>query len=644
MDPVVNFINNQSSPNLIEVRNFCARNKIRLSLFATPHSIYQHLRKYGKYRHYSFRDFVVNNIIDLTEKDQYGMSLIENIIVNDEVEFFKVLLLKNFLLNARLCKASTRNIARLLNYKPGRHAQSLAIYCLSCNQRGYYDQQRLEDYFYDAANTTSGDSSDGEDVAGVDDPWKEKDYKRNEKKIKDFIAKHGADLEQYLQDNLEELVPVFVTYRGVHFVPKHYSGDRRKKLRRTKATTNRSTVSYATLKEMGYDADDELLDPNEVTAASMKTNQFFKALKVADDKNEKSNSSRNKFQFPKLFYRFVQAYVMSYDYLFNGRNPAITGFYGAVRRENPGISTTYIAEKAMHYMSGKRFPDEKGLKLNPHYRRTTKKPKHPYLGYTDVYTFDPFYFWKNASYILDLNRRGLINISHMYQFEAEVLFESSIPGKYHFYRDIFRMPDFSKAWSTAVENEFGYTKKMWTQHRNELIKLTSTTSANWLDRVMEKVIEHRAKMLEKTVKYLLKQEYEGSFPVMPYVEAQVAHTPDSISPIDKFKWKKQSVDTPPTPFYRRMENLSLQDDAVKKELDFDNDHCYPTFNLTQGWQDKKPNQLPDHVIATGVEHGQIIIVNNIQYVVQRTKGMGKEPTSNNPYGNIFIAIPRLRGG
>ena len=206
------------------------------------------------------------------------------------------------------------------------------------------------------------------------------------------------------------------------------------------------------------------------------------------------------------------------------------------------------------------------------------------------------------------------------------------------------MPDFSKSWGSVIEREFGYTKKMWTQHRNELANMTVLTSEKWIKRVMERVIKHRANMLENTVKYLLAQEHEPRFPVMPYVEGQVVHTPDSISPKDKSKWKKISSGTPPTPFYQRMGNLSLgEKDPVKKVIQFSGGHNYPTFNLKDGWRDNLPNQFPDHIIATGVIDGQIIIVNNIQYVLKKSKG-SKEPTNQNPQGHIFIAVPKLKGG
>jgi hypothetical protein len=430
----------------------------------------------------------------------------------------------------------------------------------------------------------------------------------------------------------------------VHFVPKHYSEARRKKIRQTKAVPNRPTVSYATLHEMGYQADDEAFRSDEVFAASIKTKQFFQGLKDTNDKSEKGKLSRNKFNFPNLLCRFVQAYVMDYNYLFTGDNPAVKSFFGAAKKANPAISTSYLAEKAMQYMSGIRFPNTKNLKLNPHYRRTTKKPKHPYLGYTDVYAFHPEYFWQHASYILDLNRRGLINISHIFQFEAEVMFESTIPGRYHYYRDIFRMPDFSKSWTDAIEREFGYSKATWTRHKNELTKLTALKSESWIKRVMEHVTKHRAKMLESTVKYLLAHEAEARFPVQPYIEGQVTQTPASISPNDKSKWKKLSPDTPPAPFYQRMEKLSLQgDDPVKNSMSFGGEQLYPAFTFTSGWKDNCANQLPDSVVTTGVCDGQIIIVNNIQYVIKLTKG-SKEPTAQNPCGNLFIATPRLLGG
>jgi hypothetical protein len=648
-NPVAIYILQQQKVDSIALHNYCNQTRQHLLLFAhtdtiQPQTIYEYLKVYKKFRHYTFAELLSYNIVNMNECDSYGMSLIENIIADDNLQFFILLLQHNVELDARLCKAATRRIGRFLAYSPGRNTQSIAEYCMENLIR---NQQKLADLVYDETHTTSGESSE-EDIPLVADPWQPAAYEANEARIKQFIKTHGADLADYLKENPEDLAPVVVTYRGVHFVPKHYNNERRQRLRQARTTTGRPTVSYATLTDMGYEADDESLNPDEVAAGRRKTKSFFDSLRSAQDKREPNKASRNKFNFPNLFYRFIQAYVMNYDYLFSGENPAITTFFDASTKANPAISTSYLAQKAMQYMAGVRFPNKRDLRLDPHYRRSTKKPKHPYLGYTDVYVFDPSFLWQNGHYILDLMRRSLINISHIFQFEAEILFESDIPGQYHYYRDIYHVPDFSQTWTSRMETDFGYSKALWSRHRNALAKILTKDNYNkWLENVMEHVIAHRAVMLEKLLKYLLATEVDKRFPIIPYMEGSVVDNPSNISPQNKGKWKKITPGTPDEPFYQQMKALTLQSQAPSsptKNVYMPGIPQYPTFNLSPDqWTDHQPNQVPDHIVATGIQAGSIIVVNDIQYTIRGTAGM-QEPNTENPHGKIFIAVPRLRGG
>jgi hypothetical protein len=68
----------------------------------------------------------------------------------------------------------------------------------------------------------------------------------------------------------------------------------------------------------------------------------------------------------------------------------------------------------------------------------------------------------------------------------------------------------------------------------------------------------------------------------------------------------------------------------------------PSFEI-EGWDPRKPNLVPDALIARGVGRGDIIKVNGIDYRVHERPGM-KEPTDDNPFGKILYAVYHLRGG
>jgi hypothetical protein len=72
------------------------------------------------------------------------------------------------------------------------------------------------------------------------------------------------------------------------------------------------------------------------------------------------------------------------------------------------------------------------------------------------------------------------------------------------------------------------------------------------------------------------------------------------------------------------------------------EHNYPTFTLTD-W-DYKKDLLPDHIIATPVRHGDVIVINGLEFKVIERKDRYREPTTQNPMGKYMHVIPHLRGG
>lgn len=69
-----------------------------------------------------------------------------------------------------------------------------------------------------------------------------------------------------------------------------------------------------------------------------------------------------------------------------------------------------------------------------------------------------------------------------------------------------------------------------------------------------------------------------------------------------------------------------------------------TFDAPLNWQDNQVNHIPAEIAcARGLLDNQIIAVNGIRYRVQQLN-KSTEPTNQNPMGNVFRAIPMLRGG
>lgn len=69
----------------------------------------------------------------------------------------------------------------------------------------------------------------------------------------------------------------------------------------------------------------------------------------------------------------------------------------------------------------------------------------------------------------------------------------------------------------------------------------------------------------------------------------------------------------------------------------------PRLELS-GWTPTQLNEVPDFLIAAGVELGSRLVVNNVEYrVVQRVMS-AKDPTADNPTGKQLFAKMHVRGG
>lgn len=75
------------------------------------------------------------------------------------------------------------------------------------------------------------------------------------------------------------------------------------------------------------------------------------------------------------------------------------------------MSLSWFFHKGAAYGNGQRFDSQ--LRKDPHYRRFTGKPKHPNMGYLDVYAFDVDYVRQNGFDRQLMCAQGFIGLSSM---------------------------------------------------------------------------------------------------------------------------------------------------------------------------------------------------------------------------------------
>lgn len=71
---------------------------------------------------------------------------------------------------------------------------------------------------------------------------------------------------------------------------------------------------------------------------------------------------------------------------------------------------------------------------------------------------------------------------------------------------------------------------------------------------------------------------------------------------------------------------------------------YPSFEIRNWTHDGQVKRVPDNIIATGVMHWGIIIINDAQYRVLEVSNRMIEPNEQNPFGKVMYAIRVPRGG
>lgn len=512
-----------------------AKQKMSLFAFIPP----QHRKKlidvlaaHGKYKTHDFEKLISSGLCSLKEEDV--MSYMAR---KDYLEIFKTAIRYGGRVSQEDFDSAGEGVKEFLQYKPGREEPRI----LDTLLERPVNTKKVKALILDQEDTSSAESSDDEEMKTTDEMEDVAiDPKKYDKKRKKLVSAQNNDEKMDDVDPNQQLR--MVLYRGEHFCPSMFGQPERRELCQD-TSVGKTVASMATLKAAGIKPGEEVDETStEFQHAHAQTKLFFQKLRESEDKNEKRKTSRNKKEFVNLFYRFIQAYVMNYNNLFN-RGDIVKDF-GAETKYTPLASTSYAARRSMPYASGIRTDRQKFSKrrLDPHYRRSTGKPKHPRLGFTDVFAMDPEYVKENGIHILDLIAQGKISISHLYKFEYEIAFESMIPGKFHYHREIFDMPRFDKEYSADMKDHFGIDKGYFTRIKNELFNLEQHRNSDaypaLVNRIIENVIKHRAARLENQIKGQLFNEADGSkFVAFPFKEGEIS---------EKFV-KANSVEKPPAP-------------------------------------------------------------------------------------------------
>jgi hypothetical protein len=468
-------------------------------------SLFIHLKDYGKLKGWTLNDFIKIGTVDLHEENEEGYTLAQLFIINDDLPNLIRLLKHEIMLSIEDCLLAKENdatrIINFLNYRPGKDEVSIFEFCSSPRDENYLSN--LDAIIYDEADTTDEESSEAEDNEYFELSLKE------QCRVNDLRNKELKNFNKKQEDN-DSLC--LVAARGVHFSPKYFSKEAVENIKETR-NERHTTFSQSTLFDAGYSADDEVNETDKKIRKRHNRNlNFIQKLKESPDKKEKKigkikpAASRNNIEFESHYYRYMQVYINSYGRLFN--QGAIVSDFGFVSTNNPEVSASWNFVKGAMYGSGVRINwNNPQLRKNPHYRRFTGKPKHPNVGYLDIFVFDIDYARTHGFDRQIMCQEGLIYLSAFYRHEAEIIFHSMIPAKFHERRYILSMPSLDKDYSSDF-SEYGINSCSAYNKLRETIRTFPKNKASEaykekINKITEKAATAQATFIEKTIQYRL---------------------------------------------------------------------------------------------------------------------------------------------
>ncbi|MDX2345349.1 MAG: hypothetical protein QNK11_00545 [Legionella sp.] len=513
MSQLLRFILSPEKPTHAEIAQKIASGYAVIPLFEKfpqlkNKTLFQYFSDHTKIKGWTLPDLIALKAVNLLEKNEHNHTLIQVFIIAGNINKVRELLTLGVRLKGTdLALAEINTMKAFLAYRPGHGEPSVFEFCSKrARPVDYLDQ--LNALILDEADTTDEESSDAVMIEPVALSVVEQSALlrlRRQKLAAHHAAADGEGVDKQL---------CLVAARGVHFSPKYFKREAINQVKTTLATP-KPTYSQSTLFDAGYDADDDVEETDAAIVARHTRNiTFVDGLKAKADKKEKKvgthtpPATRNNIAFESLYARFMQVYINSYSTLFNVGT--IKADFGFDTQRNPLVSASWNFVKSAMYGSGFRFDwKQRDLRRDPHYRRFTGKPKHPNMGYLDLYQLDVNYVRTNGFDRQLMCKKGTINLSAFYRAEAEIIFASMIPQKYHLSRTMISLPSFHLPYNTANKayfSSYGITKAMHTKYKAAIFSSTDKASDAYqkiINPLTERTVKQQVSTVEATAQHRL---------------------------------------------------------------------------------------------------------------------------------------------
>ena len=166
-----------------------------------------------------------------------------------------------------------------------------------------------------------------------------------------------------------------------------------------------------------------------------KIKTIYQQLHLLDNQDDVT-VNKQKRKLKSRLYRFYDSYVKFYGKLFNEGGIKEFGF-----EANPLVSTTAQFAKAINYATAVRNKNS-AYRRDPHYRRSTGKPKHRFAGVVRAFLFQKS-FENNMVNTPELIAKGLIYPGDRRSYEVEIAIKSHIPSRFYLADIPIFLPDIS---------------------------------------------------------------------------------------------------------------------------------------------------------------------------------------------------------
>lgn len=464
--------------------------------------LYEHLEKYQKIKIFTLEDLHNTGAINIEEKNNQGLTLLQMHIQSDNLNGVRQLLSLDALLSEQdFTLAQSDRMNAFFNYRPGKMQPSILEFCSKRHHVGY--SGRVSALIYDEQNSTEEDSSEAEAIAN-------ESLNQAETVALELLRVISLDNYNKTPEIALDNSPLrLVAARGVHFTSTYFKKEAITQVKDTKQERH-TTYSQSTLFDAGYTADDSPAEDDEkIIQRHIYNNNFIEQFKISADFKEKKikgytpPASRNNKQFENAHHRLMQVYISSYSTLFS--KGSIKTDFQFDTLNNPFVSASWSLEKATMYGSGARM--EQSKRRDPHYRQFTCKPKHPNMGYLDLFVFDIPYVKANGYDRALQFKAAKITLSDMYRHEAEIIFNSMIPKKFHELRCILSLPAFDKSFkqNKGYYHQYGIkSEKTFNELKKQLFisKKTAEYKTN-ITSISEKAAQGQASSIKKTLDFRL---------------------------------------------------------------------------------------------------------------------------------------------